>query len=329
MLSRVANNCLWLGRYLERAENTARLVGAVNVVAGVVEVEPDLSTDDARFDPWLEALKCGADLGAYKELGKPIQAASTAPYMLVDRANPSSVVSCMRSAGGNARTARHLLGDSYWEAVNTAWIEADDFDADDVVAVGIEAIVEWAIDRCRLIRGTADDLMRDELPHVIEAGICIERVDFVARLLGVMLPATLDRRHPAVASTAHQRIDTLMNAAGARETFRRVSPDRGSTADAVELLTSLNACPRSLARNLALLERSLTGFTAGGTCAAIVLVAELRDKLGEAASGRFAGDWKTVLGEIHLGIGAVAATVERDHLSVPSAQTQMQRQSEG
>src|SRR3954468_11735693 len=100
MLSRVANLVYWMARYLERAENCARIVD-VNAQL-VLDLQSGMGADDPRsWEPLV--FVSGGDKAFHKLYGKETTERSVVDFMLFDKRNPSSVLSCILSARENAR----------------------------------------------------------------------------------------------------------------------------------------------------------------------------------------------------------------------------------
>jgi uncharacterized alpha-E superfamily protein len=310
VLSRIAGNCFWLGRYLERAENTAR-------VASVAHSSALIPVDRTDYQPWLEGLKIAGDVALYGTLHDRDRGDDVAEFLLIDRENPSSVVSCLRSAGSNAQSARNQLGDGYWEAVNATWIVADNISLLDLAKRGAEDIADWAINRCRLIRGCTDDLLRDELPNVISAGVCLERADYLLRLLAVSLPPARAEWPGIAGSLGYLRLENLLNMAAVRDAFRRLHGRDAGPAEAAAMLLSHPGSPRSVLYNIVRLEAALAGCT-GGLCPSLATVVELRGLIRQAGAQAIGDDLWGVLAQAHLMLGAVASSVERDHFALPA-----------
>jgi len=307
VLRRIAGNCFWLGRYLERAENTARLAAAANA-------RHDLGETPRA---WVDALAIGAAAAGYAAVHETVAAAPAAAFLLVERANPGSVAQSLRAAGANARSARDLLGDAYWEAINTAWIEADALDPIDVAGKGPEELAEWAQTRCRTIRGAGDDLPRDEVAHAIAVGGAVERCDFVARLLAVTLggDGDLTAAPPTLGTPERERLEFLLAAIGLRDAFRRLHGGDGGPEQAWALLVSSPSNPRSLLLNLVRLEAGLAALAGSTRSPALAEVAAIRERVSRWAQEPPTDDRVARLGETHLAIGAAAAAIERDHFT--------------
>ena len=113
MLSRVADSLYWMSRYLERAEHTARLIDVD------VQLRLDQSPDAAavRWSRLLEALQIPVPpMGS--EYTHPITHTLT-----FDRANPSSIVSCISTARENLRHVREQCSSEMWEQLNRLYLQ--------------------------------------------------------------------------------------------------------------------------------------------------------------------------------------------------------------
>ena len=116
MLSRVANLVYWMARQLERAENTARIVD-VNA-----QLVLDLQSRQAADDPksWEPLVYVTGDDEKFFELyGETVTERAVTEFMLFDKRNPSSLISCVGLARENARCIRDQLSSEVWETLNT------------------------------------------------------------------------------------------------------------------------------------------------------------------------------------------------------------------
>ena len=117
MLSRTADNLFWMCRYIERAENTARMLD--------VNLQMSLLPQDAqtREGSWNAVLRISELQGLYRAKHDVISPYDVLQYMVRDPENPSSIYTCMRAARENARAVRGSLTTEVWETYNTTWLE--------------------------------------------------------------------------------------------------------------------------------------------------------------------------------------------------------------
>ena len=115
MLSRTAANLYWIGRYMERAEFTCRLVEATIRLSAL--------SDHAEGDQaWMSALSVAGAAQAFEATGETFSVLAAQRYLTLSEDNRSSIRSCLAGARDNARAARTALTVEVWEAINRAWL---------------------------------------------------------------------------------------------------------------------------------------------------------------------------------------------------------------
>lgn len=220
MLSRIAESLFWIGRYVERAEGTARILG----------VQTQLILEDPSAD---EASTCRGVLsimGVPAEPGEVVLTGEMLRRLAYDPTCSTSIAACLVAARQSARRARETLPTSLWGAINTTYRGlADGAFARNPRPFG------WVRDRAALISGTADStMMRDEGWHFLVLGRSIERADMTARL---------------VASTSVAIGDawtTTLRACGGHEAFLRTHGGLVTDRGAAEFLLRDRLFPRSV-----------------------------------------------------------------------------------
>ncbi len=116
MLARHAEDLYWIGRYLERAEDTSRMLDVT--FHSVLEASSDRSPEDL----WSELLEV-LFLEDVAELRGPAMSEAIGSSLLTDADNPSSIVSLLGRARHNARTVREWLSSEVWESINELHLE--------------------------------------------------------------------------------------------------------------------------------------------------------------------------------------------------------------
>ncbi|MEO0990281.1 MAG: alpha-E domain-containing protein, partial [Pseudomonadota bacterium] len=114
MLGKTAGGLYWMFRYLERSENIARLIEAGFRIA--------LTRPDNAQTEWGSVLDTISVRQAYLEKRGEIDGAGVVDFLLRDKANPSSVKSCIQIARDNGRLVRTGLTREVWEATNECWM---------------------------------------------------------------------------------------------------------------------------------------------------------------------------------------------------------------
>lgn len=117
MLSRTADHLFWMARYMERAENTARMLD-INLKAQLL---PQTAEQDARAQR--AVLRISELENAFSRRHAEPTREHMLDFMVADAANPSSIQSCLQAARENARAVRGTLTTEWWETINDTWLE--------------------------------------------------------------------------------------------------------------------------------------------------------------------------------------------------------------
>jgi uncharacterized alpha-E superfamily protein len=183
MLSRTADHLFWMARYMERAENTARMLD-VNYQTSLLP-----QSADAAEKGWKGLLSISELSGDFARRYGAVNARNVMDYMVGDAQNPSSIRSCLMAARENSRAVRGTLTTEVWETQNQTWLEfqrlvAGNYQRDP------SALFEWVKFRSHLSRGvTVGTMLQDEAFHFLRIGSFLERADNTARLLDVKFHA--------------------------------------------------------------------------------------------------------------------------------------------
>src|SRR5487761_1982811 len=145
MLGRTANDLFWMARYIERAENIARLLEVGHRLT--------LLPHEGGAAEWRSTLRSAGCEGAYLARHQAIDTGRVVDFMLRERDNPSSVLSCLAAARRNARAQRTAVTRDMWEALNGAWMEFPDIAAARLEAGELSGLFDWIRDRSALFRG--------------------------------------------------------------------------------------------------------------------------------------------------------------------------------
>jgi uncharacterized alpha-E superfamily protein len=239
MLSRIAESMFWIGRYVERAEDTAR----------ILDVQTQLVLEDASID---EESTCRSLLSVMgvEEPPDRVDLGRMLDTLCYDPASPVSIASALGAARESARRARETLSVPMWEAINTTYraIPAGQFQAQRP-----PVIFQWVRERAALINGTADaTTVRDEGWHFLMLGRCVERADMTSRLVAT---ATISGGTPWT---------TTLRACGAHEAFLRTYRGLESERGAAEFLLLDRLFPRSVVFALNRAEQCLDNLEASG-----------------------------------------------------------------
>lgn len=180
MLSRTADHLFWMARYMERAENTARMLD-VNYQMSLLP-----QSEAAAERGWSGLLGISELTSDFAERHGPVTPASVMSYMVSDAKNGSSIRSCLMAARENARAVRGTLTTEVWETQNQTWLEFQRMVATDAFMKSPGEAFEWVKFRSHLSRGvTVGTMLQDQAFHFLRIGSFLERADNTARLLDV------------------------------------------------------------------------------------------------------------------------------------------------
>ncbi len=234
MLSRIADAMFWIGRYVERADQTARLL----------DVSLQTITEDGSLDA------TGACAGVYEIFGlndvpaEDLTVQRILDRLVTDRANPSAVAGALQTARENARGVREALTTEVWESLNTTTLGMPR----GVRPSRMHGAFQFAKDRCAVVNGLVDASMtRDEAWLFLRVGQLLERVDMLARTL-----QSHDLEDSSDAATI-----MLLRTCSAHEAYIRTYRGRVRASRAIEFLLLDSIFPRSAAHCLLEIDEAL------------------------------------------------------------------------
>jgi uncharacterized alpha-E superfamily protein len=177
MLGRTANGLFWMFRYLERAENTARLLEAALRMA----LTRDVVTAEAE---WRSVIATLGLQHAFEAVHDTYDGLSVWNFVLRGASNPGNVRTMFGAVRSNAREARINISSDVWEAVNDNWMHIDRLLARPVGQTMIGEVLAAIRRAGTQVHGAFDgSMLRDEGFHFSRAGTFIERADSTARIL--------------------------------------------------------------------------------------------------------------------------------------------------
>lgn len=233
MLSRIAESLYWIGRYLERADDTARLL----------DVHLQLTVDDPLVDPVFAGQLLLSVMGV--ETDEPFDSTLVMRLLCQDPGSPSSIMSALTGARESARRSRETVSAEMWEAINMTWHGIQSGELSQGMPT---ATFRWVRERCAVITGIADGTMsHDQGWYFLLLGRSLERVDMTARLL---IAAAFGSSVMSWASA--------LRACGADHAFVRSYRDQDSERDAAEFLILDGLFPRSLVYTLGEAQEALS-----------------------------------------------------------------------
>ncbi len=249
MLSRTADHLFWMSRYTERAENTARMLD--------VNYQTSLLPQSAAVAQvgWQGLLSISELLPAYEKQHGEVVPSKVMEFMVKDEENPSSIISCLRSARENARAVRGSLTTEAWETQNQTWLEVNRMLKNDEFERDPAQFFEWVKFRSHLSRGvTVGTMLMDEALYFMRLGTFLERADNTARLVDVKFHA-VQSDFFGNASQKDQEYDfyhwsAILRSVSGFEIYRKVYRDVIKPERVADLLILRADMPRSLHASL-------------------------------------------------------------------------------
>jgi uncharacterized alpha-E superfamily protein len=239
MLSRTADHLFWMARYIERAENLARLLDVtwqMSLVPQPVE---------AANQSWNAIIALNSLEEAFAAKYPAVTGENVLRFMASDADNSASIHSCLRLARENAHAVRGTITSEMWETMNATWLEAREQSFEKISAAGIGEFFEWVKMRSSLSRGvTIGTLLQDEAFHFIRLGTLLERADNTARILDVKFHVLRPLGHEE--ATDFYQWGALLRSVSAFENYRKVYRDVITPERVAELLILRSDLPRSL-----------------------------------------------------------------------------------
>jgi uncharacterized alpha-E superfamily protein len=239
MLSRTAAHLYWIGRYMERAEFTSRLVEATIRLAA-------LGDHEESAQAWRSALSVVGTAQAFAAAGESANPANIRRYLTLADENPGSVRTCLATARDNARAARTALTVEVWEAINRAWLLIRDRTKPGGVQASLN-LVEDLKAEIRGFEGALGRMLRSEGAWFMQLGAAIERGDATARLLDVKYYLLLPPGQEVGGALDRDQWSTLLQIVSAKTAYRHLYSGPLKPWRVAEFLIFRNEMPRSLA----------------------------------------------------------------------------------
>ena len=239
MLSRTAAALYWIGRYVERAEFTARLIEATLRLDA-------LSARPAGRVAWESALLVTAAELGFAATGAEMTPEAVSEYLTLSPANPSSIRSCLDAARSNAKSVRTALTRDAWEAINRAWLGLRGLASTGGGAETL-ALIELIRAETRGFDGALNRMLRNEAYAFIGMGAAIERADNTARLIDVKYHLLLPEGEKVGGVIDRDQWTTILHTVSANTAYRWLYHDALKPWLVAEMLILRPELPRSLA----------------------------------------------------------------------------------
>ncbi|RYH11150.1 alpha-E domain-containing protein [Tropicimonas sp. IMCC6043] len=309
MLGKTAGGLFWMFRYLERAENVARLLEAGWRIA--------LTRSGEGSNEWQSILiTAGAD-SAYRERHDSYDAAAVINFMLRAQDNPSSVLVSVGLARQNARLVRTALSREVWEATNEAYIALKSALARPVSERNLHDTLALIRNRTAVVRGMLHGTMlRNDIFSFARLGTFLERADNTARILDVKYYVLLPSATFVGSSIDNVQWEVILRAVSAARAFRWLNEGDPTPQAIAEFLILDARMPRSLAFCQSQMDRNLGELASeyGERRPCHDLSRELGEKIGTSSVvSIFEEGLHEFLGAYLGGLQALANQIQTDY----------------
>jgi uncharacterized alpha-E superfamily protein len=240
MLGKTAGGVFWMLRYMERTENTARMIDAGMRIS--------LTRSSAAESEWTSILTAAGLYNAYCAHHDKVEGPRVINFMLRDKANPGSVMSAVEAARTNARMVRTALTREVWEAVNECWMVLKDLLARPVREQDLPEILQTIRQRSAYVRGSLHGTMvRNDIYDFARLGTFFERADSAARVLDVKYYILLPSIMHVGSISDNVQWDTILRATSSIRAYQTLHEGEYDPRMIAKFLILDKRLPRSLA----------------------------------------------------------------------------------
>ncbi len=260
MLSRVAENLFWMSRYLERAENVARLLD----IGLYLELDSPAPRTDDGSAPIEIALYILACRDAFHGAHPFAERSAILRFLTFDRSNPQSILSMIALARENARGTQESLDVDAWSEVNRLYLYLSGPRSQRRFGASPSGFYAAIKKSCILFDGLVQNtLPRDEVYHFLELGRYLERVGVIGRILHAKCQSRFEPAPSGDPAMELVRWTGLLRSCSAYGAYLRVERDRVEPAAVIRFLVLNPDFPRAIRFSVARCRRALQEIAGG------------------------------------------------------------------
>ncbi len=242
MLSRVAHSLYWMSRYIERAENVARLL---DVNLQFVTDFQDIA--HSKLNTWESLILSSGDEELFAKHYETPDSRTVTEFLAFDLRNPGSILACVFSARENARMIRDQISLEMWETINELYLFLKSQSTAAVWSAGPQEFFAKINRASHLFQGlTSSTYSRSEGWEFLEFGKYIERADKTTRILDVKYHILLPNATDVGGALDTAQWQAVLRSASALEAYRRYYVREILAWKAAEFLIFSDSFPRSL-----------------------------------------------------------------------------------
>jgi uncharacterized alpha-E superfamily protein len=324
LLARHAEAAFWMARYVERAENLARLL----------DVQQVFASDSRDPGSWRSMLLLNSDETRFLKMHGQVDRASVTQFYVLDQDNPTSIISAIHSARENARALRPLISTEMWTQLNIFHRKLYALTPADLGEARLPRTYALIKDGCQAHTGiTEGTFFRDEAWYFYSLGRWLERADQTTRLLDIKYHQLLPRGADVGSGFDIGQWNSILRSAAGYYAYRRVHFRAMSPGTIAGFLLQNRAFPRSVALCVNDMDRALNELRSryglrGGT-AALERIDELQAELnGRSIENILMAGLHEFLDMFQTTLGLLGADIAREFFHHDEVVGQAQSQSQ-
>lgn len=238
MLSRVAENIYWMARYIERAENTARLI---NVTTNLV-----LDLPRSANVGWEHIIEIMGTEQLFDEIYDETNERNILRFMIADQDNSGSIVSSLRMARENARTIRDIIPRETWESINDLFLEARHNTQSGIARKNRHHYLQKVILGAQTLTGQLAGTMYHDIGYdFLRMGRNLERADMTTRIIDVRSADLLEEEHENLTPYENIQWMSVLKSLTGYQMYRRIIQVRVRRPDVLKFLLQERRFPRA------------------------------------------------------------------------------------
>jgi uncharacterized alpha-E superfamily protein len=301
MLSRVAENIYWLSRYVERAENTARIV--------TVNANLLLDLPKGIAPGWRPLIDITGANAAFEELYKDYGERQVMRFLLGDERNGGSIISCLAAARESCRTIRDFVPREAWELLNQLYLYARDELQKGMTKGGRHVYLKYIVLGCQSINGLlSGTMLHDQGYDFLHLGRFMERADMTTRIVDVRSANLLPEEATELLPFATIQWVSVLKSMTAYQAYRRSEQVRVQRGPVLRFLfqhpefpRSVRHCIEACRQSLERLPRNESALRVAGRLKRNLESTEPR-KLNQQQLHAYIDDLQMAVGELHVEI---------------------------
>ena len=254
MLSRVADSCFWLSRYIERAESSARILD-VNIQ---LVLDSEDQNGNAANDLWSPILSTLEEQELFQSQHGGINGDDVMEFVTFEKSNPNSILSSVTLARENARTVREQISSEMWEQLNRVYLYLQSPSAQASFRESPIGFYRSLVDQFHSFQGITDATMtHGEGWHFLQAGKYLERADSTSRVLDFKYHVLLPSGERVGGDVDITQWMAVLRSCSAMEAYLKLFHGRVTSWEVAGFLILHDMFPRSIRFSVDALDRAL------------------------------------------------------------------------